>query len=312
MQSIEVTGKSVEEATQAASIKLGVPAEQIKVTVLEETKGLFGKSQYRVLAETGSDADAKTAPAAKAVTKSEPAADEPAKDETAASAAEKPAEKPAKKPAKAKAEKASAAADDEAPAEAEAPAKPAKAAKADKASKDEKSAKKSDAAEGSDAKPDEEPATAEDGELLLGLLRELLAKGELDVDLEVRDISGRYVTVSLDGKDVSHLLGRQGETLNALQSLVNIMIGRRYGKHFRATLDSGDFRGRREAKLEKLARDLAAEVVKRQEEAVLDALPAFERRVVHQVLQTIPGVTTYSEGEEPNRHVVIAPKSDED
>jgi spoIIIJ-associated protein len=75
----------------------------------------------------------------------------------------------------------------------------------------------------------------------------------------------------------------------------------------RVTLDGNDFRRRREDQLTKLAQSIADQVAKRGEEAVLDALPAFERRIVHKALSEYGGVQTYSEGEEPNRRVVIAP-----
>jgi spoIIIJ-associated protein len=113
--------------------------------------------------------------------------------------------------------------------------------------------------------------------------------------------------VQLDGKDVAHLVGKHGEVLNALQYLINIMAGRRFGNGVRVTLDGNDFRKRREDQLTQLAQNIADQVRKRQEEAVLDALPAFERRIVHKALSDLGGITTYSEGEEPNRRVVIAP-----
>jgi hypothetical protein len=78
----------------------------------------------------------------------------------------------------------------------------------------------------------------------------------------------------------------------------------------RATLDGNDYRRRREEALTQLASKIAAQVLDRGEEAVLDALPAFERRIVHKALSEIDGVTTYSEGEEPNRRVVIVPSAD--
>jgi spoIIIJ-associated protein len=95
--------------------------------------------------------------------------------------------------------------------------------------------------------------------------------------------------------------------LNALQYLVNIIGNRRIANGVRATLDGNDYRKRREDTLTSLAQNIADQVKKRGEEAVLDALPAFERRIVHKALSTVTGITTYSEGEEPNRRVVIAP-----
>jgi len=75
----------------------------------------------------------------------------------------------------------------------------------------------------------------------------------------------------------------------------------------RITLDADSYRMQRNAALERQAKQIAAQVLKRQQEAVLDPLPAHERRVIHQALADFEGVETYSEGEEPNRRVVISP-----
>jgi spoIIIJ-associated protein len=150
-------------------------------------------------------------------------------------------------------------------------------------------------------------ATDEDSDQLLGLVNEILESGDLNVNASAHVSGGRYVNVELDGKDVAFLVGKHGEVLNALQYLVNIAAARKFGNGVRITLDGNNYRERREAALTALATKIAEEVKARREEAVLDALPAFERRVVHKALAAIEGVETYSEGEEPNRKVVIAP-----
>jgi spoIIIJ-associated protein len=141
----------------------------------------------------------------------------------------------------------------------------------------------------------------------VSLVRELLDSAKLEVNAKVAKLSGRYVNIELDGKDAAYLVGKHGEVLNAMQYLVNIIAGRRFDNGVRATLDGNNYRNRREQQLTQHATRVADEVKKRGEEAVLDALPAFERRIVHKVLSEYDGVTTYSEGEEPNRRVVIAP-----
>ena len=88
---------------------------------------------------------------------------------------------------------------------------------------------------------------------------------------------------------------------------MNIICGRRYNNGVRATIDANDYRKRREEALTRLANKVADQVIERGEEAVLDVLPAFERRIVHKALSVRTGIATYSEGEEPNRRVVIAP-----
>ena len=275
MQSIEVTGKSVDEATKNAAAKLGVPAGDLTVTVLEETKGLFGKSNVRIRAEVS---------APKTAVVEAPAS--PAVEAIAEAFNERPvAEKPAKaeRPKRARAGKAAA--------KTEAP--PAEEAATEEFAEEP-------AAQGPNA-------TEQDAEQLVGLVRELLDSAGLDVKIKGSSINGRYVNIELDGRDVAHLVGKHGEVLNAMQYLVNIIAGRKFNNGIRATLDGNNYRHRREEALHQLAVRVAEEVKSRGEEAVLDALPAFERRIIHKSLSDYEGVQTYSEGEEPNRRVVIAP-----
>lgn len=283
MQTVEITARSVEEATRAAAEKLGVEAAAVKVSVLEETKGLFGKSTVRVRAEVVDVAPAPSAPP-------------------------EPAPKPARKAAKThKAEPVEAPVAEPAPVEApaEPPAKKSGRGRAKAEPKPEAPA----AAE--EEKPQEAEsevvATQADGEQLTALVRELLTAANLQVNAKTGEIGGRYVNIHLDGKDAAFLVGKHGEVLNAMQYLVNIIAGRRFDNGVRATLDGNDYRRRREDALTQLATKIADQVKQRGEEAVLDALPAFERRIVHKALSNYEGISTYSEGEEPNRRVVIAP-----
>jgi spoIIIJ-associated protein len=296
MQTVEITGKSLQEATKAAATKLGVPAESLNVTVLEETKGLFGKSNVRIRAEVvssngGAPAAAKpargaaktsTARAGKAVA----AVPEPPMEAITEAFEEKPAEKP-KRGRGGRAPKAETAA---------APVAEQASAVAPSMVEDSR-----------ESEGDGPAATEADADRLLSLVRELLDSADLEVSAKTTKVSGRYVNIELDGKDVAYLVGKHGEVLNALQYLINIIAGRRFDNGIRATIDGNNYRNRREQQLNQHATRVADEVKKRGEEAVLDALPAFERRIVHKALSEYAGVTTYSEGEEPNRRVVIAP-----
>jgi spoIIIJ-associated protein len=254
----------------------------VELTVLEESKGLFGKGSVRIKAwAKAEEAPAKATPNEKAPAK--PAARAPkavkAKAEKEVeTVVEAPAEEaPAAKP-KRGAKKAAPVAAVEAPAEAAAPTEAAQAV-----------------------------ATQEDADRLLALAEAVLKSGDLEATIKATGFSGRYVNLEIDGKDVAYLVGKHGEVLNALQYLMNIIANQQIGNGVRITLDGNNYRRRREEALEGLATRIAEQVKLRGEEAVLDALPAFERRVVHKALGLIEGVTTYSEGEEPNRRVVIAP-----
>ncbi len=280
MQSLELTAKSLDEAKQTAAQKLGVELNQVQITVLEETKGLFGKMNYRVRAEVADAAPAAEAKPAKKSTAKSKAKAEPAPEpepEPVAQAEAKPAKKSAPK-GKAKAEPAPA------PVVAEA----------------------SDSDEEEDNQ-EEVVATEEDANRLTAMVNEILELAQLDAEVTQTDLNGRYVNVQLDGKDVAFLVGKHGEVLNNFQYLVNVMANRKYGNGVRVTLDGNHYRDRRETALTELATQIAEQVRLRGEEAVLDALPAFERRVVHRALAEMEGISTYSEGEEPNRRIVIAP-----
>ena len=276
MNTLEITAATVEQAVAEAAKKLGVDRADIEVTVLEETQGLFGKGKVRVRAsvKAGAKKPEEPKPAAKAPT--EAVVEMPPSEPEPAEAAPPPvAEKraPRRQPAKEKA------------------AEPAKAA-----------------AETPEGEPEAEVvATQADADELVGIMEELLEKADLEAHAHGTELTGRYVNITVDGRDVSYLVGRRGEVINALQYLMNVISTRRLQNGVRVVLEGNDYRKKRQEVLTKLATQIAEEVAKRGEEAVLDALPAFERRVVHKALSEFPGVVTYSEGEEPNRRVVIAP-----
>lgn len=288
MQSIEITGKSVDEAKKNAAAKLGVAETDLSVTVLEETKGLFGKSNVRIRAEVGSAAPKKAV--VEAAVSVDTLVDEPKKKPARKAAAKKepePAPEPVPEPEPAVAEK-------------------PKRGRAVKAAKVEAAA--APAVESAEDQAVQGPAaTEQDAAQLAGLVADLIDSASLEVKIKDTSFSGRYVNIELDGRDVGHLIGKHGEVLNQMQYLVNIIAGRKFNNGIRATLDGNNYRKRREEALYHLATRVAAEVKNRGEEAVLDALPAFERRIIHKSLSDFKGVQTYSEGEEPNRRVVIAP-----
>lgn len=278
MDTLELSASTLEDAAAQAAAEWGVDPKDIKLTVLEETKGLFGKpGKLKVRAEKASAPKGK-AKAAKAA----PAPATEVKEEEAAAPA--PVE--------------------------ETPAKPAKKARAPK-----KEAPKAEAADAPEAPAEEEGgqsgeevvASQAEADQMVEILNNLFSMGDLEATAKVSSLQGKYVNVEIDGKDTSFLVGRRGEVLNALQYLCNVIASRQIGSGIRIVIDGNSYRKRREQVLYKLATDIAVEVRERGEEAVLDALPAFERRIVHQALQDFEGVSTYSEGEEPNRRVVIAP-----
>src|SRR5690606_5643180 len=100
-------------------------------------------------------------------------------------------------------------------------------------------------------------ASQEDADKLLEILRDLISSANLEVTANANDMSGKYVNITLDGRDAAFLVGKHGEVLNALQYLLNIVAARRITPGVRATLDANDYRKRREDALTKLATKIA-------------------------------------------------------
>ncbi len=130
-----------------------------------------------------------------------------------------------------------------------------------------------------------------------------------DITVAVGDEEPDSIVIAFEGADSPMLVGRGGQGLDALQYLASLIINRRGSPRLRVTFDADDFRLRREATLKQLARDLSEQVLATGQEAVFDPMSPMERRIVHNAVSEVPGVQTYSEGEEPNRYIVIAPAS---
>lgn len=139
-------------------------------------------------------------------------------------------------------------------------------------------------------------------------LREVAGTMGLQVIIDRKQTrEGIHLAVSGSG-DLGMLIGRRGQTLDALQYLVNIVANRYSDSHLRIVLDAEDFRERRRKTLEDLSERLAGRVIRTRKEVVLEPMSPHERKVIHSQLQNHPKVKTFSKGDEPNRRVVIALK----
>ena len=130
----------------------------------------------------------------------------------------------------------------------------------------------------------------------------------LDSEAAVKDYEeekGRYKVI-LEGENLGQLIGRRGETLDAIQQLTNYAVNSGNEKRIRVHVDAENYRARREASLESLASKVAGKVKKYRRSVTLEAMNAYERHVIHAALQDVKGITTYSIGTEPNRRVVVA------
>ena len=299
MSYIEVTGKTEDEAIQKALAQLGLDRDDVSVEILERAKsGFLGlgacPAKIRVTYGEAEDILADLKPMApvvkeerknvkaqqpKAEKKPEPKAEKPKQEKKSGPKAEKAAEPKQEKP------------------------------------RQEKSKAEKPKAE----KPKVQPAPVQnDGEevndekaqairsFLTGLLEHMGVTAEVKVFLPEK---GRY-KVLLVGDNLGALIGRRGETLDAVQQLTSYSVNRGNGSRVRVQLDAENYRDRREKSLQHLANKVAAKVVKYRHSVTLEPMNAYERHVIHTALQDVPGVTTYSVGTEPNRRTVVAYERD--
>jgi spoIIIJ-associated protein len=145
----------------------------------------------------------------------------------------------------------------------------------------------------------------------LEIIGEMCTASELDMTPRIQGVEGTYLKIELVGEDAARIFGDHGRMLDALQFLANLIISRKLGPGVRVLLDAGDYRERRLQMLAGLAREYADEVKARGEECEIDSLPPHERRIIHKLLSDDPDVITYSEGEEPDRRIIIAPRTAE-
>lgn len=140
------------------------------------------------------------------------------------------------------------------------------------------------------------------------MLESILHKMKIDYEIEKINIENNTVRINIVGKDMGLLIGRKGETLNALQFLMGLIMNRGREDRLRIVLDVEDYRKKKEKSLESLALKLSDKVKKTRKNIVMRPMSSQERRIVHTVLQSDPQVTTYSMGDEPYRKVVISLK----
>ena len=276
------TGKTIDLAIESALTQLGLDRDSVSVQVLEQAKSGF----------LGFGAQ----PAKVQVTYEVPDP-EPEKPKVALSSASRSKPKPYKAPAKKEAPKA------EAP-KAEAP-KP-QAVKTEKPQ--EKPARKERAPKPVAPKEPKTYAAAEAGsveekieQFLKGLLEHM---GSTAVPHAWKLEDGSY-KVEFEGEDLGFLIGRRGETLDAIQHLANYAVNQSVEGHIRISVDAECYREKREDSLRRYARKKAQQVLKARRRTTLEPMNAYERHVIHATLQDMDNITTHSTGTEPNRRVVI-------
>lgn len=137
----------------------------------------------------------------------------------------------------------------------------------------------------------------------------LAAMGVTEFTCEVKEENNGCV-ITLDGEHLGFIIGRRGDTLDALQYLTGLVANRVDNAYYRVTLNIGNYREKREQALVSLARRLAGQTARTGRRHSLEPMNPYERRIIHTAVQEIEGVTSWSVGSEPNRHVVIGSASD--
>ena len=130
---------------------------------------------------------------------------------------------------------------------------------------------------------------------------------EVEIDV-VYDADEKTMDIDLKGDDMGILIGKRGQTLDSLQYLTSLVVNKEQKDYVRVKLDTENYRKRRKETLENLARNIAYKVKKTRRPVSLEPMNPYERRIIHSALQGNKFVETYSEGSEPYRHVVVAPK----
>ena len=285
-QYIDVTGKTEDEAVNAALAQLSMDRDDVSVEILERAKSGFlgiGSCPAKVRVYYGPEEEEETpAPAAPVQEDLEKRMEERWGDEE---------DLPQKKPRREE-------------------RKPRQERRPEKAAPKRESAPREEAVKA----PAEQPAPVQDlgdevddekaqaiRKFLTGLLEQMETPAAVKVYLPEKD---RY-KVFLEGERMGALIGRRGETLDAIQQLTSYAVNRT-GNRVRVQLDAEGYRGKREQSLQHLAQKTAAKAVRFRRNFTLEPMNAYERHVIHVALQDTAHVTTYSTGTEPNRRVVVA------
>ena len=152
------------------------------------------------------------------------------------------------------------------------------------------------------ADPDEPAVYGEIRAFLSGLLERMGVNAEIEIS--PRENGG--VNVNLTGAAMGAIIGRRGETLDAIQHLTNYVVNKTNDKHLHISVDAEAYRAKREESLARLAEKMAEKAIKYKRSMALEPMNSYERHVIHTALQNYEGVTTSSTGVEPNRRVVVS------
>lgn len=312
-ESIRVSGKTVNDAIMNAAIALNTTSDHIEYTVIEkESKGFLGIGAKDAVIEAKVKEEAPEKPAesadeeASASANVTPTASQTAKEEAPSTASQKAKEKAPETSREVSKAAFKAASDETAEASADAPAA---AAKAPKKARREESYEERRERRNADIRVLDDPSEAI--ERAETFLKDVFASMGMSVEIN-STYDGECLNVSMEGDEMGLLIGKRGQTLDSLQYLTSLVVNKGKAYYVRVKLDTENYRDRRKATLENLAKNIAVKVKKTRQTVYLEPMNPYERRIIHSALQDDPFVTTHSEGEEPDRKVVVTLKKDAD
>ena len=155
--------------------------------------------------------------------------------------------------------------------------------------------------------PEADEIKAKAADFLTQIFKVMEEEITIDTDFNYQD---NELNVMMSGEDMGVLIGKRGQTLDSLQYLVSLVVNKHRDVYIRVKLDTENYRERREQKLKSLARNIAHKVKRTRRPMSLEPMNPYERRIIHSALQRDPYVTTYSEGEDPYRHIIVVLKKD--
>ncbi len=279
-KTIVTTGKTIDLAIEAALVQLGLDRDSVSVQVLSQAKsGFLGfgavPAKVQVTYEAPDPIPEAPKSALSSASRSKPKAAAPVKKAEPPKAPEAPKAEVKKEAPKAE------------------PKKPVKEVKTEAPKQPKEPKVYTPAAPGSVEEKIEQ--------FIKGLLEHM---GSNAVPHALKGEDNTY-DVELVGEDLGYLIGRRGDTLDAIQHLANYSINRNMEGHVRINVDAEAYRDKREESLRRYARKKAQQVLKARRRTTLEPMNAYERHVIHAALQDMDRITTYSVGTEPNRRVVI-------
>ncbi len=331
---IETTGRSEEDAISAALFQLGLERDDVSVEVIERAKSGFlgfGSNPAKVRVsyeeENGVPRHRKNLleePVLAAASVSKPRAAAPAEEEKILPAApvKKPAPQPERKPSQ-----------PQAPVEEETilAAKPGMAPPRPKQRPEQPRPERAPRPQRQPRRPREDSRLQDGDEVIIGntprpepvtltpaspedqragqisaFLTGLMSHLEIQAEPQVFVTGEGNYKVVLQGENLGAIIGRRGETLDAIQQLTSYSVNRGQAKRARIHIDAEGYRAKREESLQRLAVKVAGKVVKYRKNMTLEPMNAYERHVIHTALQDYSGVSTYSTGVEPSRRIVVA------